>query len=365
MSTPQPTTFDLNKVMIKLKKGDKTVDYLPVLWRLVWFREIYPQGTIDTELVHLDLDRHFEVEVTYWENNQRKTRIKKGDGYAMFKAVICTGDGGRATGHKKENAANFGDFEEKGETGSVGRALAALGFGTQFTDEEFFEGERLADSPVQKGKQNGQRPQQQRQRPAPAAKDDDPAVEAQISSIKKLYAKVGRESEKLEGLTYGKAKEIIQKLNAELKGQPKAEAPAPAKAQSNGHQVEPEPAQAPATDQQKASIEKLCDRLQKPVPEVQTFNQARELIRQLTSEVRTMLERKKQEVEAPNEKDEPVAQEPTVKMIEDKQFNTLLSLYGKLELEMPDVSKWSFDQAAVGIKELSKQLNEKLKAKAS
>ncbi len=86
-------------------------------------------------------------------NNQthRYEKVAKhGRGYARFKAIVTTGDGGRATGHKAENAANFGDYYEKSETGSIGRALAALGFGTQFSDEEFAEGERIVDAPVGK-----------------------------------------------------------------------------------------------------------------------------------------------------------------------------------------------------------------------
>lgn len=300
--TQQPTTFKIEEKLIDIKKGDKVTKYLPVLWRLVWFRELYPNGTIDTEMVHLDLDRHYEIEVVYWENGKRKTKMKHGNGYACFKAIVATGEGGRATGHKKENAANFGDFEEKAETGSIGRALAALGFGTQFTDEEFAEGERLADSPVQRG--NGQ---QQRQ---PAAKDEDPAVEAQISSIKKLYAKIGKEPEKLEGLTYGQAKGIIQKLNAELRGQPKADAPAPAKEQSNGHQAQPTP--GPKAEPEPA-----------PAPA-------------------------------------PAAN--GVKLIAENQIVALLNLYQKIGQQPPaDLQQWSYEQASVGIK----KLNAKLKAKAS
>ena len=95
-----------------------------------------------------------------------------------------------------------------------------------------------------------------------------------------------------------------------------------------------------------------------------TFNQARETIRQLTEELKA---KKTSEQAAPATQSNghqvpPAAQETTVRMIEDKQFDTLLNLYGKLDIELPDVSKWSFEQAQVGIKELSKQLNEKLKA---
>ncbi len=39
---------------------------------------------------------------------------------------------------------------EKAQTKSLGRALAAVGYGSQFTDEEFNEGERIVDSPVER-----------------------------------------------------------------------------------------------------------------------------------------------------------------------------------------------------------------------
>src|SRR3546814_7260726 len=45
----------------------------------------------------------------------------------------------RATGYGSETPKDFGDYIEKAETKAIGRALGALGFGTQFTDD-FDEG---------------------------------------------------------------------------------------------------------------------------------------------------------------------------------------------------------------------------------
>jgi hypothetical protein len=115
--------FDPNKHLIQLKGKD----YLQVMWRLVWFREAYPHGTIHTEVVHLDL-----------ENN-----------IAVFKATVTDGEGGSATGHGSESMRDFLDYIEKAETKSVGRALAALGFGTQFAPE-LEEGNRIVDAPVER-----------------------------------------------------------------------------------------------------------------------------------------------------------------------------------------------------------------------
>jgi len=143
-------TFNPNEHLMKLKMGQGTQDYLPVQWRLVWFRDLNPQGTIDTEELEYDTEREVEAEVYVWNPEKRKSEktIKKSKGYARYRAIITDGKGGRATGTKSENAANFGDYGEKAETGAIGRALAALGYGTQFTGDELNEGHRIVDSPV-------------------------------------------------------------------------------------------------------------------------------------------------------------------------------------------------------------------------
>jgi hypothetical protein len=41
--------FNPNDHLTQLKNGQGSQDYLPVQWRLVWFRENCPQGTIDTQ----------------------------------------------------------------------------------------------------------------------------------------------------------------------------------------------------------------------------------------------------------------------------------------------------------------------------
>lgn len=138
MTTAKKAAFNPADHLIKLKGKD----YLPVAWRLVWFRERFPNGIIDTEIVQLT------------------------DTAAVIRATVTAiGEGGeqlgRATGTKAQSKQGFSDFIEKAETGAIGRALAALGFGTQF-DPELDEGERLADAPVER--QNA--PQQATQPPA-------------------------------------------------------------------------------------------------------------------------------------------------------------------------------------------------------
>jgi hypothetical protein len=101
-------------------------DYLEVKFRLVMFREKYPHGRITTEEVCVDLDR----------------------GYARFKATIEDGEGGLATGYGTETKAGFADYCERSETRALGRALAVMGFGTQFVGSDMSEGEHIVDAPV-------------------------------------------------------------------------------------------------------------------------------------------------------------------------------------------------------------------------
>jgi hypothetical protein len=100
-------------------------DYLEVKYRLVWFREEHPSWSIETEFVSVT------------------------DRSACARAVIRDEEGRIiATSHKLENSMSFPDFMEKAETGAIGRALALIGYGTQFCAEELDEGERIVDSPV-------------------------------------------------------------------------------------------------------------------------------------------------------------------------------------------------------------------------
>jgi hypothetical protein len=219
--------FNPHEHLIQLKSKQGEQDYLPVKWRLAWFRSVHPHGTIDTEEVVVDLDRVVEVEAYVWNAEKRRSEkvMKQAKGYARFRCIVTDGKGGRATGTKSENAATFPDFVEKSETGSIGRALAAMGFGTQFTDDEFSEGERIVDSPVERTptpaneSANGHTP------PAPTAHSaangnseaNSAATEQQLSSIRKLHTHLGKPTPDLSSVTFLTAKKMLQQLTAEYK----------------------------------------------------------------------------------------------------------------------------------------------------
>ncbi len=124
-SADAPRRFDPAKYLRRLKGSD----YLEVKWRLVWLRLDHPDALIETALHTLDLER----------------------AVAVYHARVTIPGGGTATGWGMEERADFGDFLEKAETKALGRALAALGYGTQFTDDFDFAGadpERVVDAPV-------------------------------------------------------------------------------------------------------------------------------------------------------------------------------------------------------------------------
>lgn len=112
--------FNPNEHLIDLKGKQ----YLQIMWRLVWFREEKPLWSIDTKLEQLT------------------------ENHAVFSAKISDENGvQKASGYGSESMKDFRDFIEKAETKAIGRALAMLGYGTQFAPD-LDEGERIADSPM-------------------------------------------------------------------------------------------------------------------------------------------------------------------------------------------------------------------------
>lgn len=115
--------FNVKMYLIKVKGGQY---YLPVAARLIWFRTEHPDWSVETHPIQIDLEKRI----------------------AVFQATVRDAEGRIiATGTKMETGSDFNDFLEKAETGSIGRALAICGYGTQFA-LEMSEGDFVGDGHV-------------------------------------------------------------------------------------------------------------------------------------------------------------------------------------------------------------------------
>jgi hypothetical protein len=214
----------------------------------------------------VDLDREVEEEVYVWNNEKRRSEkvVKRAKGYARYKAIVTDGKGGRATGTKSENAANFPDFAEKAETGAIGRALAGLGYGTQFAPE-LNEAHRIVDSPVERsassfsgsGYNSGN------------ASVPFSAVRSNMTATNEAPYSAGNAAPRLP---YGSSS---------------------GKEEANNNSAQPvaveDTSASLVTEQQLNSIRKLCEHLGKPEPDNVTaisYLNAKKLIQQLTAEYR-------------------------------------------------------------------------------
>ena len=117
MSVTEAPAFNPNEHLMKLKGND----YLEVKWRLVWFRSEHPHGRVTTEVQECDPEGGYA---------RVKARVEydvfDGGGGQVLAAAESTGT---------DTAKDFADFLEKAETKAIGRALAALGYGTQFAED--------------------------------------------------------------------------------------------------------------------------------------------------------------------------------------------------------------------------------------
>jgi len=113
-------SFDASRYLRKLNGKD----YLEVKWRLLWLRTEHPEAVISTELV------------------------KHEAGLALFRARVALPEGGEAAGWGSETSSDFSDYIEAAETKALGRALAALGYGTQFCEDFDFSAEAALRDPA-------------------------------------------------------------------------------------------------------------------------------------------------------------------------------------------------------------------------
>ena len=131
--------FDPTRYLTKVSGRD----YLTVQWRLVWLRTEHPLAQIETELIKVWEDGAlFKATITLPPAAYERVDPVTGaiEGYASWSAS--------ATGYGSETARDFGDYTEKAETKAIGRALAALGYGTQFALD--FD-TPVSDAPVDRG----------------------------------------------------------------------------------------------------------------------------------------------------------------------------------------------------------------------
>lgn len=122
------TAFNPREHLIPLKGRNGRVDeYLPVAARLAWFRAEHPDGTIALAAHTIGPD------------------------LAVFHARVALPDGGKAEGWGSETPADFRDYIEKASTKALGRALAALGYGTLQAGDDLDEGGAVVDAPQPAG----------------------------------------------------------------------------------------------------------------------------------------------------------------------------------------------------------------------
>jgi hypothetical protein len=152
--------FDASKYLRNLNGRE----YLEVKWRLLWLRTEHPEALVQTELV------------------------KHGAGLALFRARVSIPGGGEASGWGSETADDFGDYIEKAETKALGRALAALGYGTQFCEDYDFSAQQ-------------RQPATRKRRAAPDATGAGPAERVVDAPVARRGLKVVRDRETAQATT--------------------------------------------------------------------------------------------------------------------------------------------------------------------
>jgi hypothetical protein len=109
--------------------------YLPVAARIAWFRAEHPDGIMAVHHIELTDQRAvFKARVGYPATHTEQA----GDYLAS------------AEGYGSETPGDFKDYIEKAGTKALGRALAALGYGTLQAGDELDEGARIVDTPQTK-----------------------------------------------------------------------------------------------------------------------------------------------------------------------------------------------------------------------
>lgn len=183
----QKANKTLKATTLKSKNGRKTGDYVEVNQRIKAFRQVYPTGTISTDIVSLE------------------------NGVVMMKATVLDEDGKTlATGlaYEKESSSfiNETSFIENCETSAIGRALGFCGFGidSSVASADEVENAILNQNQSNRGNQGGNGGRK--------------ASPKQIEILKKIYQGENLEKllkfnkiSKVEDLSLQKASELISK----------------------------------------------------------------------------------------------------------------------------------------------------------
>lgn len=179
---------EIQKANGTLKSTDiKGKSYIEVNQRIKAFRQVYPTGTISTDIVSLE------------------------NGVVMMKTTVLDDNGKTlATGlaYEKESSSfiNKTSFIENCETSAIGRALGFCGFGI---DSSVASAEEVENAIINQGKQGNQGSQ---------VRNERKASPKQIEILKKIYQggnldkllKFNKIS-KIEDISLQKASELISK----------------------------------------------------------------------------------------------------------------------------------------------------------
>lgn len=176
----QKANKSLKATTLKSKNGGKIGDYVEVNQRIKAFRQVYPTGTISTDIISLE------------------------NGVVMMKATVLDEDGKTlATGlaYEKESSSfiNKTSFIENCETSAIGRALGFCGFGI---DSSVASAEEVENAILNQNQGNNERK----------------ASPKQVEILRKIYQGENLEKllkfnkiSKIEDLSLQKASELISK----------------------------------------------------------------------------------------------------------------------------------------------------------
>lgn len=171
----------LKSTQLKNKNGGTIGEYIEVNQRIKAFRQVYPVGSISTEILSLE------------------------NGVVMMKATVLDDFGKTlATGlaYEKESSSfiNKTSFIENCETSAIGRALGFCGFGI---DSSVASAEEVENAMLNQGNQD---------------KQERKASPKQVALLEKIYQGENLDKllkynnlEKLEDISMTKASELISK----------------------------------------------------------------------------------------------------------------------------------------------------------